>query len=147
LGNGITIRRARARDIPAIMAIEREVFPYPWSQRAFVQELANDVAVVKVLSERGKVKGYYDLWRFRCEAHLLNLAVDRTRRRRGWGERLLNDALAEARKEDCETVMLEVRASNEVAIRLYAKHGFRPAGRRRRYYGDGEDAIVMAKEF
>jgi ribosomal-protein-alanine N-acetyltransferase len=68
-------------------------------------------------------------------------------RRRGHAARLVSHVVDFARRHTCRYVALEVRRSNDAAIRLYRAHGFRPVGVRPRYYSDdGEDAIVMLLE-
>lgn len=139
----LVIRRANGGDLAAIMAIERSAFPTPWPESAFLHEFANDVAVLKVGVAGGEVVGYYDLWAAGGEAHLLNIAVAKESRGRGWGRLLLNDSLDEARKAEAVRLFLEVRPSNLIAVRMYEEVGFKPVRRRKRYYEDGEDAVVL----
>lgn len=77
------------------------------------------------------------------EAEVLTLAVVPARRRRGVGRRLLAAALGEARRRGARAVFLEVSETNEAARALYATAGFAEVGRRRRYYADGSDALVL----
>ena len=77
------------------------------------------------------------------EAELHSIAVHPARRREGLGRRLLEDFLGLARAEGAHSVWLEVRASNEAALRLYHQAGFATTGRRPRYYADGEDALLL----
>jgi ribosomal-protein-alanine N-acetyltransferase len=80
------------------------------------------------------------------ECHLLNLCVHPQWRRRGYGDILLEHAIRHARSQHCESMFLEVRPSNPVAVEIYKKRGFEVVGRRPAYYkaADGrEDAIVM----
>lgn len=91
-----------------------------------------------------RILGYLGLWYMVDEAHIVAIATHPAYRRRGIGERLLARALELAREREAKTVTLEVRVSNEPAQRLYEKYGFRPVGRRPRYYTDnGEDALIM----
>ena len=138
------IRPARPADIAAVYTTERASFPAPWPEAAFQYELTNPLAVLKVLEVDGDVAGYYDLWRAADESHLLNIAVAPSYRRRRYGRALLEDAVAEARASGCVRMILEVRAGNEAAKKLYVGYGFTTVGRRRNYYADGEDADVMA---
>jgi len=100
-----------------------------------------------VLEQDGVIVGYYDLWITADEAHLLNIAVAAPERGKGFGGRLLDDALAEARAAACRRVFLEVRAGNVGAKKLYASRGFTRVGGRRKYYADGEDADIMVLTF
>jgi ribosomal-protein-alanine N-acetyltransferase len=142
-----TLREARAEDLAAIMAIEAASFPCPWSEASFIHEFANDISVFKVLLVEGRVVGYYDLWACADEAHLLNVAVAKERRRRGYGSAMLADVVAEAEAAGCVRIFLEVRPGNAAAIHLYEAFGFRKIATRPRYYADREDADVMVKEF
>lgn len=79
------------------------------------------------------------------EGEILTLAVHPARRRRGFGRRLVEAALTEARARGAEVMFLEVAADNEAARALYLRLGFSPCGRRRDYYGRGRDAIAMRR--
>ncbi len=140
------LRDARLEDLSQVMIIEDASFETPWPESAFRSEFSNDTAVFKVATENGAVVGYYDLWIIADESHLLNIAIAPNRRRTGLGRVLLNDAIAVATARRCGKLFLEVRPSNKGAQRLYAAGGFVKIARRRRYYEDGEDALVMAKE-
>ena len=77
-------------------------------------------------------------------ADLLTIATVPAARGRGIASLMLTELVSTAREVGCPDVLLEVRQSNEVAQRLYARHGFVPIGRRRRYYqAPPEDAVVM----
>lgn len=141
-----SLRPAVPKDVPAITAIEQAAFPCPWSEQALLGEMVNDLATFKVLSVEGKVIGYYDLWICADEAHLLNVAVAATERRRGYGTAMVEDAIEVARGRGCRRVILEVRPSNKAAVNLYENFDFRMVTRRPHYYADGEDAGVMLKE-
>lgn len=77
------------------------------------------------------------------EAQVMTVGVDAEHRRQGIGARLVGALVEAARTGGARTVLLEVRASDDGAQQLYARAGFVPIGRRRRYYRDGEDAVVM----
>jgi [ribosomal protein S18]-alanine N-acetyltransferase len=92
------------------------------------------------------VLGYAGLAVYDDEAHVLTLGVTRSAQGRGIGTALLVDLLAAADARGAPRVLLDVRADNAAAQRLYARHGFVPIGRRRRYYQpSGTDAVVMAR--
>lgn len=80
------------------------------------------------------------------EAEILTLAVIPTRRRQGLGRALLSAAMTEAARRGAAVMFLEVAAANAPAHALYAAAGFRPIGRRRRYYANGGDAVTMARD-
>jgi ribosomal-protein-alanine N-acetyltransferase len=137
-------------DLDDIMEIERASFRAPWSRQVFVEELDRDWAHVDVLrarDPRSPVLAFVNYWLVRDEVHVLNVATHPGARRQGHAARLIEHVVAFANRERCRYVTLEVRRSNQPAIRLYRKYGFRPVGIRPNYYvEDNEDAIVMLLE-
>lgn len=136
----------RREDLAAVLEIERQSFPQPWSRAFFEKELATPFARLTVAVEDGpppRVIGYSCRWRVTDEVHVLNVAVHPEYRGAGLGRQLLEAVIAEARGSGGRVVFLEVRAGNVGARRLYRHLGFRDIGIRRGYYGPGQDAIVM----
>ncbi|MFN0149842.1 MAG: ribosomal protein S18-alanine N-acetyltransferase [bacterium] len=136
-------------DVDAVVAIEREAFSLPWSRRAFTAEVDDKrVSVARVARRGDRVVGYSIAWKVADELHIGNLAVARDCQGSGVGRALLGEMLAMAEPESLVCATLEVRMSNSRAIALYEGHGFRAVALRRRYYPDnGEDAMVMLKDF
>jgi len=138
-------------DVPEVLAIERACFRAPWSRDAFISEIGSPgrsfPLVVRRLSgapESPRVVAYVCLWRVHDELWINNLAVHHGFRRLGLGRRLVREALALGSQLGCAQALLEVRPSNEHAIRLYRAAGFRTLARRPRYYTDNqEDALLM----
>ncbi|MBE3596884.1 MAG: ribosomal protein S18-alanine N-acetyltransferase [Hydrogenibacillus sp.] len=132
-------------DVSAVAALDRLVFTLPWSEASFRHEVVhNPLARYVVLEDDGAIIGYAGMWLVFDEAHVTNIAVHPAHRGRGYGARLLKHLTDIARDHSISKMTLEVRASNAVARRLYAKFGFRAAGLRPGYYEDtGEDAIIM----
>jgi ribosomal-protein-alanine N-acetyltransferase len=138
-----TIRRLTYADLPQVVAIERRAFPAPWSLAMFVLELSKPGGVCLVATEGDQIVGYCITSRYDTVWHLMDIAVDADRRRRGVATTLV-EALLESLPSRDEQVTLEVRPSNHAAIALYERFGFKAAGVRRRYYQDnGEDALIM----
>jgi [ribosomal protein S18]-alanine N-acetyltransferase len=139
----VEIRRLAYTDLPQVIAIERRVFPTPWSLAMFVLELSkpNGICLAAVTARR--LAGYLICSRYDSVWHVMNLAVDSEQQRTGLATVLLAELYR--RVDDAQArFTLEVRRSNTVAIHLYEREGFRAAGIRRRYYQDnGEDALVM----
>jgi [ribosomal protein S18]-alanine N-acetyltransferase len=147
--------------IAGVLELERELFPEePWSEATFWSELTQADTRHYVVAVRAgsapaaqtapaqdeRVVGYAGLAAFGAEAHVLTLGVTRDAQRRGVGTALLQDLLAEAARQRASTVLLDVRADNPAAQRLYVRHGFAPIGVRKRYYQpSGTDAVVMAR--
>jgi ribosomal-protein-alanine N-acetyltransferase len=140
----------RPADLDDIMEIEKLAFRAPWSRQVFVEELDRDWAHVDILRERKVATGvlaFVNYWLVRDEVHVLNVASHPEARRQGHASRLLEHVIAFAHRQKCRYVTLEVRRSNQAAIRLYKKYGFRPVGIRPNYYvEDNEDALVMLLE-
>lgn len=143
----VTIRPLGYSDLPQVIAIERRSFPTAWSLAMFVLELSkpSSICLAAVESQRarlGKLLGYAICSRYADVWHLMNIAVDPAKRRRGIGTALLESVIERAGSD--ESFTLEVRPSNPGAITLYETFGFRTAGTRSRYYRDtGEDAVIM----
>jgi ribosomal-protein-alanine N-acetyltransferase len=137
------------QDIPDICEIERESFSVPWTKEAFENELnTNLLAKYMVLEVDGIVAGYVGMWGIIDEAHITNIAIAPNYRGHGYGEQLMEQLAELAKMMGMHAMTLEVRVSNEIAIRLYRKLGFEDAGVRKGYYSDnGEDALVMWRNF
>jgi ribosomal-protein-alanine N-acetyltransferase len=134
--------------LPEVLSIERDSYPTPWSENAFVHEMERNAFARPHagLSREGVVVGYICLWVVYEELRINNVAVAPAWRRRGVGEQLIRFALQEGRESGCSMAVLEVRPSNAAAQALYGKLGFAVTSTRRRYYSDnGEDALVMRR--
>jgi len=135
-------------DIDEMAAIEKGVFPYPWTRGNFVDSLASGYSAWGC-RVAGELVGYFVLMIAVDEAHLLNISVLGKRQRMGFGTRLLECAMSAARRAGASSVLLEVRPSNASALALYRRSGFRQIGLRRGYYpaAEGrEDALVLRRE-
>lgn len=132
-------------DLPAVMSIELGGHAYPWSEAIFTDCFKTGYERWGLWSA-GELIGFAILCWQADELHLLNLCVRRTFHRSGLGRRLLRFAIANARSAWARCMLLEVRVSNQAAIRLYGSEGFSEIGLRKEYYPAGhgrEDALVM----
>ena len=132
-------------DVPIVQEIERHIFSTPWPRNAYYRELAaRNSAHYIVLRKDDAIVGYAGMWRMYDEAHVTTIGVRHDFQRRGYG-RVLFAALVQAAYEmGAKWVTLEVRTSNDTAMRMYEGFGFKIIGRRKGYYTDnGEDAVVM----
>ncbi|MBN2346691.1 MAG: ribosomal protein S18-alanine N-acetyltransferase [Candidatus Aminicenantes bacterium] len=143
------VRKAASPDLPAVERIEREQFPNPWSREYYAAELENTLSHFYVAEGAdGVVAGYLLFWRLGAELELHKLAVAGERQQRGYASALLDFFLGSGRRWGCERAVLEVRASNLPAIRLYEKFAFGCVGRRRDYYDRPvEDALLFEVRF
>ncbi|GAB4504378.1 MAG: ribosomal protein S18-alanine N-acetyltransferase [Anaerolineales bacterium] len=141
----LVIRKMTLNDVPAAHEIDVLSFSLPWPERSLLQEVTdNPMARCWVAEVDGRLAAMLVLWLIVDEAHIATLATHPDFRGRGIGERLLVEALNLAYNEGARTALLEVRAGNELAQRLYRKLGFEIVGRRPHYYKDNhEDALLM----
>lgn len=139
------IRRMVPADLDAVVAIEREVFLFPWTPGNFSDSIGSGYHCL-VLEHEGDIFGYGVMSIGAEEAHLLTLSIAAGSQRKGWGERLLRQFIQIAREQLALTMFLDVRESNHAAARLYERMGFRQIARRKDYYpamGGREDSLVM----
>jgi ribosomal-protein-alanine N-acetyltransferase len=142
----LAIRKAKAADLAAVLAIEREQFSNPWSDEHFQAELVNSFSHFYIAEDRenAALAGFLIFWRLDVELELHKIAVLKACQRRGFGSCLLDFFISTAHSWHCQRALLEVRASNAAAIRLYEKFAFQRVGRRRDYYSlPSEDALVF----
>jgi dihydroorotate dehydrogenase electron transfer subunit len=142
----IRISRATAADAAQIAAIANASLREPWSAQAYADELSRGHARVWVAREdaaRGAIVGYVLAHRIADELHVLSVAVEPLRRRRGTARALLAEGLRAEARAGARVAWLEVRVGSAAARALYEALGFGGAVVRKRYYADGEDALVM----
>lgn len=140
----MTIRPMERADIPAVAEIEKACFSSPWSEESLASSLSSGHTAFFLAEEDGVAAGYIGTQLLPPEGDILNLAVRSEYRRRRIGRKLLDAALEHFRLNGVKAVVLEVRASNMAAQRLYASAGFQPVGIRRGFYaGPPEDAVLM----
>lgn len=140
------IRLMQPADLKAVAAVERDAYQFPWSLGIFRDCLLAGYQCL-VLDLGGIVGGYGVMSVAAGEAHLLNLCVHPREQRLGYGRRLLDALMVRAAEAGAEKIFLEVRPSNEVALRLYQSVGFERIGIRPSYYqavNGREDAVILA---
>ena len=140
----------RIQDLDEVMRIEALSFSNPWSRQQFVDEIErNPLSTPTVLKKSGReqeVAGYCVCWVVAGELHINNIAINPQDRGQGNGEILMQWALDFGRMSGCRRAVLEVRVTNEKAIRLYQRLGFETLGVAPSYYEDtGEDAYIFVK--
>ena len=145
LDNLPRLRRMSTSDLDAVMAIENSVYTHPWTRGNFVDSIGAGY-LCWVMECGAEIAGYCVVAIAADEAHLLNLSVAARWQRHGLGTRLLQSVLGLARERAVQRIFLEVRVSNESAIALYLRAGFRDIGLRCDYYPaftGREDARVL----
>ncbi len=139
-------RPLRERDLPGIMEIEQHAYDFPWTEGIF-RDCLRVGYCCWLYEEAGLVAAYGVMSVGYGEAHVLNLCVHPESRQRGLGRRMLGHLLDLAHRHHADTVLLEVRPSNQPALDLYQGMGFREVGVRRGYYPAArgrEDALILA---
>jgi ribosomal-protein-alanine N-acetyltransferase len=132
-------------DVPAVGAVERAAYPYPWSEGIF-RDCLRVGYLCRVAEQAGAVVAYGIVAMGAGEAHILNVCVASGVRGRGIGRRMMQLLLERSAQSGMHDVFLEVRPSNPHAIALYQSLGFNEVGRRRGYYQADtgrEDALVL----
>lgn len=131
--------------LPDILPIEQKSYPVGWSQQIFT-DCINKQYLCKVMKLGQQIIGYYVVQVILDEHHILNVCVTPELLGQGLGRMQLQVIIAEATSNNMNRILLEVRASNKVARKLYTSSDFHIIGKRKGYYplGDGrEDAHVM----
>jgi [ribosomal protein S18]-alanine N-acetyltransferase len=147
--NRVDFRRLELRDLNEIERIERASYPTPWSRSMFAGELAkpSSISLGAFEPETGELLGYLIISRYVDAWHVMNLAVTPKRRRERIASSLLERLFELTSREGRRGYTLEVRVSNDVAIKLYEQAGFKARGIRRGYYTDNrEDALIMWRD-
>jgi ribosomal-protein-alanine N-acetyltransferase len=145
----IEFRKLKLRDLNAVEEIERTSYPTPWSRSMFAGELAkpSSICLGAIDSENEELVGYLIISRYVDAWHVMNVAVAPEYRRRGIARSLMERLFVVTARDARRGYTLEVRVSNEAAIRLYEELGFKTRGIRRGYYTDNrEDALIMWKD-
>ncbi|NLD18927.1 MAG: ribosomal protein S18-alanine N-acetyltransferase [Clostridiales bacterium] len=141
----IIVRQANEKDVEPIYEIERLCFPDPWSRDSLRYELEENPRAFYIAAEIDeKVVGYAGLWWIEDEGHITNVAVRPGFRNRRIATGIISVLIEFTVSKGIKHHTLEVRSSNEAAIGLYEKHGFKVEGVRKKYYlNNGEDALIM----
>jgi ribosomal-protein-alanine N-acetyltransferase len=141
----VKFRAMTPHDVAAVAELERDAYPFPWSEGIF-RDCVRVGYLCRVAELEGSVVAYGILAMGAGEAHLLNLCVRGQLRGRGIGRQMLLLLLERSRQAGMADVFLEVRPSNALALALYQSAGFVPVGRRKDYYQSEqgrEDALVL----
>lgn len=141
----VQIRRMEQGDVEKVSCLERQIFSQPWSRQGFLDALANENVIFLVAEAEKRIVGYCGMYCALDEGEITNVAVDSETRKKGVGRKLMDKLLGEAKTAGIRTVILEVRVSNEAAIRLYESFGFTVWGTRKGFYEKPrEDGYVMS---
>ena len=141
--NTVIIREMAESNIKEIAELEKECFATPWSETSLRDELTNETARFYVLRDNEKLLGYIGSNNICNEVYITNVAVNSECRGKGYGQKLVNHLLKQSELEKAFFATLEVRESNENAIALYEKCGFKKIGERKNFYSKPtENALI-----
>jgi [ribosomal protein S18]-alanine N-acetyltransferase len=144
----LRIRPMSEGDLAEILAIDTRAYEFPWTEQIF-RDCLRVGYHCRTLEHFGTIQAYGVMSVAADEAHLLNICVRPEAQRQGFGRKMLGHLLDVARRAGADVVLLEVRVSNELAIRLYGAMGFMEIGQRRQYYParkGREDALILARQ-
>jgi len=142
------ITNMREQHVAQVAELEKLCFSDPWSEKSVASELNNQLALWLVADDNGRVAGYIGSQTVMGESDMMNVAVHPDYRKQGVATALIVGLVKELRKRESHCLTLEVRASNESAIRLYRKLDFQQVGCRKNYYRNPrEDALILRKEW
>ena len=145
----IKIQHMQKSDVDSVIEIEARAYgDHHWSKESFLNELSNDLArYYAAFNNDGNLVGYAGCWQILEEVHITNIAVSPDFRRHKVGEALLKRIIDDCYENKAKYITLEVRVSNNAAINLYEKYGFKSLGTRKGYYqNNNEDALIMWTE-
>ncbi len=139
------IRTMQKGDVAAVAALEAQIFSMPWSAAGFADTLPREDVIFLVAYEQDELLGYVGIYCMLDEGEITNVAVAPAARRRGIARALLTELKQQLACRNVTQIVLEVRVSNEPAIRLYEQMGFSVLGVRKNFYEKPtEDAYIMA---
>lgn len=141
----MNIRLMTEKDLPQVISLQHQLFKQQFNFEDYVQDKMFHYGIV--IEETDQVVGYLVGQIIFEMSDLYYVAVHPNYRSRGYGKLLVDQFIQDAYKNDGDTMSLEVRMSNQAAISLYEKCGFISVGTRARYYADGEDALLMTRNF
>lgn len=142
----VVVRPMQQEDIEGVMLIENDVVEFPWTASIFSDCIKVGYGCW-VVSENNQILGYGLISVSAGEGHILNICISRSQQRKGYGERMMKHLIKEAKRQNCDSVYLEVRVSNLGARELYTKLNFVHVGDRKDYYPaqtGREDALVLS---
>lgn len=137
------IRPATPADLPALVALDAQTNPHPWTTAQFQAAHRPPIHTLLIAERDQQIIGYIAWQHIQDEIELHLIATAPSHRQQGIASQLMQQLIATAQQHHAR-IILEVRASNHIAQALYRKHQFTPIATRKNYYGN-EDAIIMEK--
>ena len=142
----IEISYMTPKDVDLITEILQSQFDEFWTPSILETEILNSDSTYIVAKTNQEVVGFAGLWDDTYNMHITNIAVKKTYRNKGIGDKLLKKLMQITKEKSKETITLEVNEQNTIAQKLYLKNGFKIMGKRKKYYNGIDDAIIMTME-
>lgn len=131
-------------DLPYILKIEQRSFTDPWTFKNFEDTFSLNYAIMLTAKIKNEVAGYCCLYHIMDEGEIVNVAIDPRFRRAGVGMKMLSCLIECGRNAGVQRFLLDVRVSNEGAVSLYEKAGFKKVVKQKNFYEKPvEDAWLM----
>ncbi|TMO45752.1 ribosomal protein S18-alanine N-acetyltransferase [Pseudoalteromonas ruthenica] len=131
--------------IQAVCVIENACHSHPWSEK-LIRSCLGGRYFNAGLYDEAELVGFYIAEQAGPDCTLMDICIVPNKQGQGLSKALMNHLINQATARQCEAIFLEVRASNDAATGLYQRSGFVINGRRKKYYPDGEDALLMMRE-
>lgn len=142
----IEFYRMVKEDADGVARVEAACMPVPWSRQSFWEEASHTDAyylIARDVDRDNLIVAYAGCWVLANEGHITNVAVDPDYQGQGLGRRLMNELTSRVKALGVDSMTLEVRPSNTVAINLYTSLGFRSVGQRPKYYTNPVEAAEI----
>lgn len=143
----IKIEKMNVKHLHQIENLLEEHFDRFWTASVIKKELENPLSEYIVAIIDNEVVGYAGIWKPIDEAHITNIVTKKEKRGMNVGTTMLKELIKIAKQESLKDITLEVNVNNEAAINLYKKYNFIECGRRKKYYNNTDDAIIMTLNF
>ena len=139
------IRNIEKTDIPYLVALEEELLKETVGEEMLASELHNKFARFFVATFNDMVIGYLSCWMVEDTVDIINVVIDKNYQHHGFGQALFSQMEEEAKINNCNNIMLEVKENNNQAINFYLKQGYEQISIRKNYYQDHSNALIMKK--
>ncbi len=139
----VSISKMTTNDLNEIASILSTEFDDFWNENIFRQELQNENSEYIVARLNNEIVGFAGIWISPVDIHITDIVVKKDKRNMKIGSNILEELIKLAETKERETLTLEVNEKNEIAQKLYLNYGFEKLGKRKKYYNNEDDAIIM----
>lgn len=139
----VSISKMTTNDLNEIASILSTEFDDFWNENIFRQELQNENSEYIVARLNNEIVGFAGIWISPVDIHITDIVVKKDKRNMKIGSNILEELIKLAETKERATLTLEVNEKNEIAQKLYLNYGFEKLGKRKKYYNNEDDAIIM----